>query len=356
MTDRIGNVTRQRYEQLVTQAKELIAQVARAQFALGDMALEIEPMRSVGGSMPNGTDDLFTVTESLQMFADDIGVERRTVEDWRYTANWWPKDHRKEGVSFTVHRILASVVDEDERWAAIEDAPFNPRTGARQWTPDGAKRVVGQRVDRPVTVDEKVQAVADLTRDDEVAAQVATDLLKRPAVTEHVTPAERVRVVAELTRDDTVAQEVTTNLLRRPAVARKTMRDDTARMLVNRAQFDNSHETRDRIRERTPAVRQIEHTIEYLDLVGSCHGSWPPWAGWFRSCAGRSSPTTSGRPSAVRSAGSEPRPTGSKAPSTTASSPWTSSSSSSSRASRSCRDAGRPGRWPSTTATWSASP
>jgi hypothetical protein len=42
VADRIGNVTRQRYEQLVTQAKELIAQVARAQFALGDMALEIE--------------------------------------------------------------------------------------------------------------------------------------------------------------------------------------------------------------------------------------------------------------------------------------------------------------------------
>ncbi|GGZ40104.1 hypothetical protein GCM10010344_00680 [Streptomyces bluensis] len=206
--DRIGNVTRQRYEQLVTQAKELIAQIARSQFALGDMALEIEPMRSVGGSMPNGTDDLFTVTESLQLFADDIGVERRTVEDWRYTANRWPEGRRKVGVSFTVHRILASVADADERWAAIEDAPFNPRTGARQWTPDGAKRVVGQRVDRPVTVDEKVQAVADLTRDDEVAAHVATDLLKRPAVTEHVTPAERVRVVTELTRDDTVAQQV----------------------------------------------------------------------------------------------------------------------------------------------------
>ncbi|MFI6931587.1 hypothetical protein [Streptomyces sp. NPDC050287] len=101
VTDRIGNVTRQRYEQLVTQAKELIAQIARSQFALGDMALEIEPMRAVGGSMPNGTDDLFTVTESLQLFADDIGVERRTVEDWRYTANRWPEGRRKEGVSFT---------------------------------------------------------------------------------------------------------------------------------------------------------------------------------------------------------------------------------------------------------------
>lgn len=35
VADRIGNVTRQRYEQLVGQAKELIAQVARAQFSLG---------------------------------------------------------------------------------------------------------------------------------------------------------------------------------------------------------------------------------------------------------------------------------------------------------------------------------
>jgi hypothetical protein len=31
VADQIGNVTRQRYEQLVTRAKELIAQVARAQ-------------------------------------------------------------------------------------------------------------------------------------------------------------------------------------------------------------------------------------------------------------------------------------------------------------------------------------
>lgn len=121
VADRIGNVARQRDEQLVTRAKELIAQITRAQFALGDMALEIEPMRSVGGSTPNGTEDLFTVTEALQLFADDIGVEQRTVEDWRYAANRWPEGRRKEGVSFTVHRILASVAGEEERWAAIEE-------------------------------------------------------------------------------------------------------------------------------------------------------------------------------------------------------------------------------------------
>ncbi|WP_405856945.1 DUF6192 family protein [Streptomyces sp. NBC_01515] len=40
-------------------------------------------------------------------------------------------------MTFTVHRILASVVEEDERWVAIEDAPIAPRTGARQWTRTG---------------------------------------------------------------------------------------------------------------------------------------------------------------------------------------------------------------------------
>ncbi|MDV9198792.1 DUF6192 family protein [Streptomyces sp. Wh19] len=32
-----------------------------------------------------------------------------------------------------------------------------------------------------------------------------------------------------------------------------------------------SEQVREVIRERTPAVRAIEHTMEYLDLVVSCH-------------------------------------------------------------------------------------
>ncbi|MFF7550836.1 DUF6192 family protein [Streptomyces canus] len=44
------------------------------------------------------------------------------------------------------------------------------------------------------------------------------------------------------------------------------------RTFVDCPHFDNSAETRDRSGERTPAVRKIENTIEYLDLVGSCHG------------------------------------------------------------------------------------
>lgn len=45
MSDRVGSVSRTRYEDLVAEARELIAQVTKAQFALGDKALLIEPMR-----------------------------------------------------------------------------------------------------------------------------------------------------------------------------------------------------------------------------------------------------------------------------------------------------------------------
>ncbi|MFG2469989.1 DUF6192 family protein [Streptomyces canus] len=71
------------------------------------------------------------------------------------------------------------------------------------------------------------------------------------------------------------------------------MRDDTARMLVNRAQFGNSHETRDRIAAAHPALRTIGHTIEYLDLDGSHYGFVARWVGWSRSCVGRSAPRMS---------------------------------------------------------------
>ena len=269
MSERVGNVSRTRYEQLVAEARELVAQVAKAQFGLGGKALEIEPMRPVGGSVAKGTEDLFTVEESLQMFANDIGVSLATVLDWRWVASRWPAGKRKGGVSFTVHKILASIPDEDERWLAVEDAPLNPRANRKQWTTDGAKRLVGQQVDRPATVEEKVRAVKELTRDDAVAVQVTASLLNRPETAAALPAADRVRVVQELTRDDEVATSVTSELLQRPRVARQAMRNDDTRFTVNRAQFDNSEEAREKIRDRVPAIRKIEHTIEYLDLVGS---------------------------------------------------------------------------------------
>ncbi|MFE3901731.1 DUF6192 family protein [Streptomyces sp. NPDC059153] len=52
--------------------------------------------------------------------------------------------------------------------------------GAR-CTNGGAKRLVGQWVSTSASLDEKVQAATDLTRDDEVAVEVSVEQPRRPA-------------------------------------------------------------------------------------------------------------------------------------------------------------------------------
>lgn len=209
-------------------------------------------------------------------------------------------------MSFTVHRILARIEDEEERFASI----LTPPEGKSRWTPDDAKRRVGWQVIKPVTPQEKVSAihslardeevaatvtgdflrrpavaaqvkpedkvrvVEELTRDDHVAAAVAPEFLRRPAVVAKVAPAEKVKVVEELTRDDHVAAEVTTGLLRRPDVAFRAMSDDTARHQVNHAQIERGRQAREHFEETSPvapAIRKIDRSVELLDLVTACH-------------------------------------------------------------------------------------
>ncbi|MCM2428729.1 DUF6192 family protein [Streptomyces sp. RKAG337] len=57
---------------------------------------------------------------------------------------------------------------------------------------------------------------------------------------------EKVQAVTDPVRDDEVAGQAATGLLRRPAIARTVMRDDSTRMAVHQAQFDNSEEGSDR--------------------------------------------------------------------------------------------------------------
>ncbi|MFE7121271.1 hypothetical protein ACFU99_38160, partial [Streptomyces sp. NPDC057654] len=82
MSERIGNVTRERHERLVAESRAHVAQVGGAQVAVGDAAREIEPIRPVGGFAPKATDEHpFTVADSPGRFAEDIGVAASTVED-----------------------------------------------------------------------------------------------------------------------------------------------------------------------------------------------------------------------------------------------------------------------------------
>ncbi|RSN14832.1 RacO protein [Streptomyces sp. WAC 01325] len=251
MVEMVGKVTRSRYDELVADSLDMVEEDTRCQFGLGDAALELEPLRGHGGHLPLDEGDQ-GVEESLRLFADEIGLSFYTVRTQRWVAAQWPVEHRQAGVSWEVHRILASVAD---RFELIGNPPLSERTGRRRWSAEVAKKVVGwktEEVQVPVTTEEKVEAIRELARDDEaVAAQVATDFL------------------------------------RRPEVAFRAMRDAEARENVNEAQFEQAGLEDDEFDEEyedafgeegesfdDPAriVHSWRRSMEFTDLIAVCQG------------------------------------------------------------------------------------
>lgn len=97
-------------------------------------------------------------------------------------------------------------------------------------------------------------------------------------------PVDKARVVEEFTRDEQVATTAETNPLR-PDVAFKAMSDDHARFQVNHAQNEGGRQAREHFEDTSPvapAVRNIDRTVEFLDLVTACHS--------FVAAAGRTVP------------------------------------------------------------------
>jgi hypothetical protein len=73
------------------------------------------------------------VKASLTRLAEDIGLKYGTVNNVRWVASRWPKEHRVPGVSFTVYRILASIEDEGERFAAVKTPPVGKMSTVTQF-------------------------------------------------------------------------------------------------------------------------------------------------------------------------------------------------------------------------------
>lgn len=287
MPDGIGHVSRERYEQILAGDRDRVVRMSGDQFTIGDHALEIEPMRQPGGSRPADSDEPGTYA-SLEIYANDIGLSFNTIRTYRFTASRWPVEQRRDGVSFKIHQILAYLTDDAERFEAIATPPFDPSAQCHRWTADLAKTRVGNKPSKPATVPQKVTAVHDLAQDDEVAAQVAADMLRRPAVAKKVmaddharhmvnkaqTVQQKAEVVHELTEDETVAAQVASDVLRRPEVAARVVADDTTRHIVNKAQTDRSRQQAESFRRDNPVgrtVRKIERTEEFLDLIGAFH-------------------------------------------------------------------------------------
>lgn len=278
--ENVGEVVLFRCEQIVAELRDVVEPRTRGQFTIGDRALEIELMRETGGGVP--ADPEWSVTATLTRLAEDIGLKFSTVKSARWRSSRWPADRRQPGVSFTVHRVLAYIDRDDERFETI----LAPPGGRTRWTVDDASRRVGHQVETPVPPQEKITAIHSLAQDSQVAAAVTSDFLGRPEVTAEVTHVDKARVVEEFTRDEHMATTAATSLLRRPDVAFKAMSDDHARFQVNHAQNERSRQAREDFEDTSPvapAVRNIDRTVEFLDLVTAFHS--------FVAAAGRTVPS-----------------------------------------------------------------
>jgi hypothetical protein len=94
-----------------------------------------------------------------------------------------------------------------------------------------------------------------------------------------VTTAEKVRAIVELARDEQVAVVAADGLLRRPEVAFKVMADSVARHIVNQAQIDHATQSQTLARARLHAGTRdvaaahrvpIESAAVVVELVGAC--------------------------------------------------------------------------------------
>lgn len=73
--------------------------------------------------------------ETLEMFAQDIGVSYSQVRTYRHTTAKWLPEQRAEGISFEIHHILEKL---GVRFERIASPPRHPRSGKLQWTGDDA--------------------------------------------------------------------------------------------------------------------------------------------------------------------------------------------------------------------------
>jgi hypothetical protein len=89
----------------VAAGRRLVAETGKIQWALGDLAVKVAPY--IGDGMPD---------QVLAKFAEEIGVGRSTLSEYRRMAVAWPPEKRVPGATWTLHRELAA---EPQRVAAL---------------------------------------------------------------------------------------------------------------------------------------------------------------------------------------------------------------------------------------------
>ncbi|MFI9781790.1 hypothetical protein ACIHCV_45715 [Streptomyces sp. NPDC051956] len=113
-SETVGNVSVDRYEQIVEKLREAVDTMAKCQFVIGDGALEIVPMAEPHSGRSLG-DDLFGVSAWLHRLSEDTNVPYNTIKEYRWVASRWPERRRCAGVALSTHQVLAAISDPEER-------------------------------------------------------------------------------------------------------------------------------------------------------------------------------------------------------------------------------------------------
>jgi Family of unknown function (DUF6192) len=219
----VGDYRADEWDDLVSRGQRLIGSESSAQFALGDIGLDMVPLPPKGRRPP------VKAYRMLAAYAEEIGLERERFEEYRLVAGAWPRKQREKSVCWTVHALLAHRHD---RFELIRDPPLHRRSGVRRWTCDAAHRVLGWKTSTPESVEERLQQVEDLL-------------------------------------DDETAVEVVERVMRRPEVVRRVADKPHVRETFNRAQASEIRQAREQTRRR-PEVRRVNEQQEVLTVLGLC--------------------------------------------------------------------------------------
>lgn len=95
------------WNEKVQRGRALVTEINDRKWELGDLANEVCPAGTPGAH-----------DERLGQFADEIGVSRQTLNEYRTVAAAWGPSARAEGQTYTTHRMLAA---RDDRFDIIAE-------------------------------------------------------------------------------------------------------------------------------------------------------------------------------------------------------------------------------------------
>jgi len=102
------------YDALVQAGREARERADEMQWVEGDLALEVEALPADEMPRDPETGQFLDPERGLKVYADDVGIPRKTLAEYRRTAGAFPVATRVATAPWAVHRMLAGQEDRFE--------------------------------------------------------------------------------------------------------------------------------------------------------------------------------------------------------------------------------------------------